>query len=352
MAYPVHIGYNLLTDPTLFQPFFAQKRVFIVSHPEIQPLYLQPLINTCQAAGVTDCNYLLIPSGEKYKTLFYAEQIWSALIKQQHHRDSILIALGGGMMSDLVGFSAACYLRGISVVYCPTTLLAQVDAAIGGKTAVNHPEGKNMIGAFHAPLAVISDLATLDSLPQREYCAAFAELIKYGITLDSSFLTWLENHLGALLEQDRACLQTCVQQAVRLKEQVVALDEKEKKLRMLLNFGHTIGHALESLLEYEQILHGEAIALGMIAATQLSVIRGLDTSVLERLIVLLKRCHLPTVFPTQLSIAAIIDKLNNDKKHHDQQLHWVLLNGLGQPYLSSDVTTSQIISALKACGVQ
>ncbi len=351
--YPIFIGSGYFTYPALFESFISGKQALIVSSPQIAQHYLPQLTKTLQQLQLEQIDSFSIPEGESHKTLFYAEKIWTYLLEKKHYRDTTLIALGGGMIGDLTGFCAACYLRGVSVIQCPSTLLAQIDAAIGGKVGVNHPLGKNMIGAFYPPRAVISDVLTLDSLSQGEYVAGIAELIKYGLVLDRSFFEWLELHMPALLAKDKAIIEQAVKRAAALKVEIVALDEKEKEIRMLLNFGHTIGHALESFLAYQSIKHGEAVALGMIAAVHLSLLKGtLDPGVLERLTALLKFAGLPTVFPAGVKVEGLLAKLSQDKKHIQKKLRWVLLKNIGQAYLEENLSTEQIVSTLKAYGAQ
>lgn len=351
--YPLYIGENLLSLASVFQTHLHGKQVFILSHPEVAIHYLPSLIQVCQALGLTQIDHLLIPSGERHKTLDIADQIWSTLIEKQHHRDTTLIALGGGMIGDLAGFCAACYLRGVNVIQCPTTLLAQIDAAIGGKTGVNHPQGKNLIGAFHQPQAVIGDLTTLTTLGQREFVSGLAELIKYGISLDAALFEWLEKHISDILAKKGEALTSSVRWAASIKANIVSADEKEQDLRRVLNYGHTIGHAIENIQNYQGWLHGEAVALGMIAATHLSIQQGnVPFELLGRLINLLKCVGLPTKIPKKITTSTILSKLKQDKKHKHQKLQWVLLKSLGEPNMTEEVTLLQIETALKYCGAE
>ncbi|MFI4937731.1 MAG: 3-dehydroquinate synthase [Candidatus Berkiellales bacterium] len=345
--YPILVGYHLLAQKELFEPIVAKKQVFILSHPEIASHYLPILSKACNLAGASSVEHLLIPSGDQYKTLLTAEQIWSALLKSNYHRDTVMIALGGGMIGDLAGFCAACFMRGVDVIQCPTSLLAQIDAAIGGKTGVNHPLGKNLIGAFHQPRAVITDLTTLATLDQREFVAGLGELIKYGMALDANLFVWLEQHLPAILARDPAILQQAVAWGCRIKAHVVSVDTFEHAGRIVLNFGHTIAHAIESLLDYQGCLHGEAVAIGMIIATRLSLQRGMiEQQLLDRLIILLKAAGLPTQLPEKMTTTAILARIKQDKKHIHQELQWVLLKNLGESQIVMGITPEEITTAL------
>jgi 3-dehydroquinate synthase len=350
--YPIWIGYGLLMQQNYWQPYLANKQVFILTHAEIADLYLTPLLKLCREIGVLQVQHFFIPSGDQHKSLESAQAVWSSLLEHHYHRDTVVIALGGGMVGDLAGFCAACYMRGVDVIQCPTTLLAQIDAAIGGKTAVNHPHGKNMIGAFHQPHAVMIDLATLTSLNQREYVAGLAEMIKYGIAMDADFFAWLETNWSSILSKEPTVLTEAVSWSCRIKAHIVSRDEKEQGLRIVLNFGHTTAHAIESLLNYEKILHGEAVALGMLVAAQLSIQqKTLDPSVLVRLRALLQAAGLPTKLPQNMSKVEILSKMKHDKKHVQQQLQWVLLSSLGESRISQEVSPQEIEYALQNLGV-
>lgn len=346
--YPIYVGYDLLKHPDLIAKHLAGKQVFILTHPEIASHYLPTLIQTCRAAGALQVDPFIIPSGEQIKTLETAQQIWLELLQHHHERQTTVIALGGGVIGDLAGFCAACYLRGVRIIHCPTTLLAQVDASIGGKTGVNMRFGKNLIGAFYQPTAVIADLTTLSTLPYREFIAGLAELIKYGMALDSVFFEWLEKNLTAIIQRKPEALTQAINWAVKLKSAIITQDEKDRGQRMLLNFGHTIAHALESLLEYQQMLHGEAVAIGMVVATRLSVLQGnLPPEVLERLIFLLKSAELPTQLPPTITASNIWTKLKHDKKRSGQRLQWILLNALGEAKICKEVDALLVSEALK-----
>ena len=346
--YSIHVGHNLLTRPELFKPYLHNKPIFILSHPEIATHYLEALKQTCLEAGALQCDHLLIPSGEKNKSLKTANQIWSHLLKNKFKRDSVVIALGGGMIGDLAGFTAACFMRGIPIIQCPTSLLAQIDASIGGKTAVNHPRGKNMIGVFHQPSLVIADIETLKTLPQREFVAGLGELIKYGMSLDASFFALLEKHMHHILNREQDILSQVVIRACELKAAIVTQDVTDHGQRALLNFGHTIAHAIENLLDYKEWLHGEAVSVGMVVATKLSILEGkCPSESLKRLVNLLTTAGLPTKFPKGITLGRILTKIKYDKKHLVDHMRWVLLKDLGQAYIDDTVTEEKVVFALK-----
>ncbi|MBS0290230.1 MAG: 3-dehydroquinate synthase [Proteobacteria bacterium] len=345
-TYSIYVGHHILADIKRFEPYVSHKSVFIVSDLNVQH-NLATLSNTCLQAKATRVNSFLISSAEQYKTLDLANKIWSSLLSQYYYRDSIMIALGGGMIGDLAGFCASCYMRGMGFIQCPTTLLAQIDAAIGGKTAVNFNHNKNMIGTFYPPMLVLSDIQTLESLPQREFIAGLAELIKYGISLDADFFEWIENHIESLLLREKAALSYAIVRASQLKVEIVAQDEKDLSLRKVLNFGHTVAHALESLLDYQGLLHGEAVAIGMVVATRISVMHHrLDRNTLARLIKLLIKVGLPVEIPQQIAAVAILSKIKHDKKHQGNKLQWVLLTAIGKAKLDDAITFEQISNAL------
>lgn len=346
-SYPIYIGTGLLSEPALLSDKIHAKQVCILSDSNAGPYYLQELKQTCMLAGAAHVVSYSIPAGESSKTLQCAENIWSFLLEQHFDRHSVLIALGGGVVGDLTGFCAACYLRGIAVIQYPTSLLGQIDSAIGGKTAINHPLGKNLIGAFHSPKAVIIDILTLNSLSDREFRAALAELIKYAMILDASLYGWLQDHLDALLQRESDAVLYAITRACELKASIVSQDEKETDRRAILNFGHTIGHAIESLLDYKDWCHGEAVSVGMIVATHLSWQQGfIDREVLDSLIAFLNRAKLPTKLPIGITPALILAKIKQDKKHAHRQLQWVLLKQLGEACSGRAVTPEAITEAL------
>lgn len=350
--YPIWIGYHLLAQKSFLQPYLAGKQVFILSHTEIAKHYLSALKETCVASNVEQIDELIIPAGDQHKTMHFLNEIWSTMLSSYHHRDTTIIALGGGMIGDLAGFAAACYMRGVAFIQYPTTFLAQIDAALGGKTAVNHEQGKNVIGSFYHPRAVISDLATLNTLPRREFVAGVAELIKYGITLDKDFFYWIKNNINDILSLEPQALSYAVGKACQLKAWIISQDEKDQGQRIVLNFGHTVAHALESLLNYK-ILHGEAVAIGMAAAARLSSLQGtLDESLLEDIINLLNSIKLPTNVPSTITTVEILTKIKHDKKHFLKRLRWVLLDTLGETRICEQVTDQQLTQALLMCGAK
>lgn len=344
------ISRGCLFVPALWSAFISSRAVCIISDPDIATYYLDKLQTCCWQAGARQVNYFLVPSGESHKTLSMAEQIWDFLIEHEYDRDAVLIALGGGVVGDLAGFSAACYLRGITVIQCPTTLLGQIDAAIGGKTAVNHMRGKNLIGAFHMPRAVMIDVDTLQTLPERELRAGMAELIKYGLIAEEAFFVWMEENIEKLLQKEAMALEYAIECAVRIKSKIVSQDERDHGIRGILNFGHTVGHAIESLLNYNEWRHGEAVAVGMVVALHLSYQRNqIDEDLLGRLIALLDRAKLPNKLPRGITNAAIFAKIRQDKKHTQGNLSWVLLKALGNACPGNIVLPEEIHQALTFC---
>ena len=290
-SYPIYIGPGLLGRADLLRPHIPGRQVLVVSNETVAPLYLEQA--EAMLAGLQHAAVIL-PDGEQYKTLEVLNRVFDALLEQRFGRNCTLIALGGGVIGDMTGFAAACYQRGVHFIQIPTTLLAQVDSSVGGKTGVNHPLGKNMIGAFYQPRCVLADTDTLNTLPDRELSAGLAEVIKYGLIRDLPFLEWLEAHLEELLERQPAALVYAIEQSCRNKAEIVAADERESGLRALLNLGHTFGHAIETGMGYGLWLHGEAVAAGIRMAADLSARLGwLQPDELERVIELLRRARLP-----------------------------------------------------------
>ncbi|QIW16483.1 3-dehydroquinate synthase [Pasteurellaceae bacterium RH1A] len=347
-SYPIRIGQGLLKDASCY-PVKAGDKVMIVSNPAIAPHYLAQVEQTLTAAGCT-VDSVLIPDGEAHKTLDSLNLIFTALLEKNHNRDSILIALGGGVIGDVAGFAAASYQRGIRFIQIPTTLLAQVDSSVGGKTGVNHALGKNMIGAFYQPQAVIIDTDTLKTLEHRQVSAGLAEVIKYGAIFDLPFFEWLEAHIGDLVGLKQEALEYCIQRCCQLKADVVARDEKEKGDRALLNLGHTFGHAIEAYMGYGRWLHGEAVAVGMLEAAVLSQILGdLDPLAVARLEKLLARANLPTVSPDGMQPADYLPYMWRDKKVLAGKLRLILLKALGQAYVTSQASEEQVLEAIRTC---
>ena len=326
-SYPIHIGQGLLADKKLLDGAVTAEQVLIVSNTTVAPLYLA----TVEAAFAgRKRRSLVLPDGEQHKTIASFVRIIDELIAGGFHRDACVLALGGGVIGDLAGFAAAAFQRGIDFVQLPTTLLAQVDSSVGGKTAVNHPQAKNMIGAFHQPVAVIADTATLATLPPRELAAGLAEVIKHGLIEDRDFFAWLESNMDALLAQDGAALTHAITRCVEIKAAIVAEDELEHGRRALLNFGHTFGHAIEALGGYGKWLHGEAVAIGMRMAADTSVHLGLiEPDDARRIVELLGRAGLPTT-AAGLAVDDILARMRLDKKAGRAGMRLVLLRALGE----------------------
>ncbi|TDQ58120.1 3-dehydroquinate synthase [Mesocricetibacter intestinalis] len=346
--YPIHIGANLLKDTTVY-PLKKGDKVMIVSNPTVAEYYLPELTETLQAIGC-QISKVLLPDGEKYKTLDSLNLIFTALLEENHGRDTTIIALGGGVIGDVAGYAAASYQRGIPFIQIPTTLLAQVDSSVGGKTAVNHALGKNMIGAFYQPVAVIIDSMTLNTLPKREINAGLAEVIKYGAIADADFFQWLEQHIDELVALNQSTLQTCISRCCQIKAEVVARDEKEKGERAHLNLGHTFGHAIETHLGYGNWLHGEAVAVGMMMAAVLSEKLGkLSKQEAARLEKLLARANLPTLSPDSMQAQDYLPHMLRDKKVLGGKLRLVLLETLGRAYVASDIDNQAVLEAIRTC---
>ena len=333
-AYPIYIGSGYLTDRHLFERLLNNKKLCIVSNKNIADIYLSRL----QAAlpYPAEC-IVLLPDGEQYKDMQHLQSIFDQALAAGLNRSSIMIALGGGVVGDMTGFAAACYQRGIDFVQIPTSLLAQVDSSVGGKTGINHPLGKNMIGAFHQPRAVIIDTDTLRTLPERELAAGLAEVIKYGLIADKAFFDWLENNIDRLNLQDTEALQYAIHQSCQIKAQIVAQDEKEGGIRAILNLGHTFGHAIEAARGYGDWLHGEAVAAGMVMAVDLSCRLGwIETDVLQRTRALLQQARLPVMAPASMSIEDFLRIMAIDKKNIHGAIRLVLLKSLGEAVVTED----------------
>jgi 3-dehydroquinate synthase len=344
--YPIHIGPGLLCQPELLRPHIPGRQVLVVSNTTVAPLYLE---RARAALTGLRCEAAILPDGERYKTLDTLDQVFTALLDHRFDRHCTLIALGGGVIGDLAGFAAACYQRGVHFIQIPTTLLAQVDSSVGGKTAVNHPLGKNMIGAFHQPRCVLADTDTLATLPDRELSAGLAEVIKYGLIRDRPFLDWLEANLDGLLARDAAALSEAIERSCRNKARIVVADERETGERALLNFGHTFGHAIETGVGYGQWLHGEAVAAGMVMAADLSARLGwLGRGQVERIRVLLARARLPLDPPPELTPDDFLRLMAVDKKVKDGRLRLILLRELGQGVIAEDVDARRLRETLLA----
>ncbi len=344
-SYPIYIGAQLLTEPELFRRHLLGRQVLIVTNTTVAPLYLAQV----QAAlGGLNVQTVILPDGEHYKTLDTWATIFDALLQQRFERQCTVLALGGGVVGDITGFAAACYQRGVGFIQVPTTLLAQVDSSVGGKTGVNHPLGKNMVGAFYQPQAVIADTDTLRTLPARELSAGLAEVIKYGAIRDPAFLDWLEVQMPALRALETTPLTEAILRSCRNKAEIVAADEREAGLRALLNFGHTFGHAIETGMGYGTWLHGEAVGTGMVMAAALSVRLGwLEPAAQARLTALIAAAGLPTQAP-KLGTTRFLELMAVDKKVQAGQLRLVLLQGLGQAILTRDYSPEALAATLDA----
>ncbi len=345
-AYRIHIGPDLLAESALWRPALRGRHVLIVSNDTVAPLYLERVV-----AGLDGLRHatLVLPDGETHKTLDSAARIFAALAALGATRDAAVIALGGGVIGDLAGFAAACWMRGIDFVQMPTTLLAMVDSSVGGKTGVNLPAGKNLVGAFHQPRAVIADTATLVTLPAREYRAGLAEIVKIGAIGDAGFFDWLETHAEALVAREEADLVRAIAHSCARKAGVVVRDETEQGERALLNFGHSFGHALEAECGYGALLHGEAVAIGMLQAASLSARLGrADAADAARLRTLLQRLGLPTALPPGLDPDALLARMALDKKNRDGRLRLILWRGVGQAFIAEDIDESAVRVVLDA----
>ncbi len=344
-AYPIQIGERLLSDPGLILPHLEQPRAAIVTNTTVAALYLQPLNEALRALRVETIS-IVLADGERYKDWATLNQIYDALIEGRCDRKTTLIALGGGVIGYLAGFAAATYMRGIPFIQVPTTLLAQVDSSVGGKTGINHPSGKNMIGAFYQPRLVLADTAVLKSLPQRELSAGLAEVIKHGLVRDEEFVAWLEQNVEKLLACDQQALAHAVRRCCEIKAATVAEDERETGVRALLNFGHTFGHAIESGLGYGKWLHGEAVAAGMVMAADLSRRMGyIGQADVDRVIALLERARLPVAQPG-IAPARLQASMAVDKKTEGGRLRFILLDRIGAASVRAEVPTGLLQQTL------
>jgi len=346
-SYPIHIGTGLIDHTELVVPHLCAGKVAIVTNEVVGPLYLERLCAGLARAGVETVP-IVLPDGEAYKDWQTLNTIFDALLREHCERSTPLIALGGGVVGDMGGFAAACYQRGMPFIQIPTTLLAQVDSSVGGKTAINHPQGKNMIGAFYQPRLVLTDTSTLATLPEREFSAGLAEVIKYGLIRDAAFFDWLEHNIDALRALDAGALAWAIERSCRNKAEVVAADETERGERALLNLGHTFGHAIETGLGYGQWLHGEAVAAGTMIAAELSCRLGwIDSFDVARIERLFGRAGLPTHGPA-LGASRYLELMAHDKKVEAGRLRFVLLRDIGRAVLTGDVETSDVSAAIEA----
>jgi 3-dehydroquinate synthase len=345
-SYPIHIGAGLLAQTALLLPHLCAPRAAIVTDTTVAPLYLAPLTGALRAAGV-NVTEVVLPPGESHKDWGNLNRIFDRLLAANCDRGTTLIALGGGVVGDVAGFAAATYQRGVPMVQIPTTLLAQVDSSVGGKTAINHPLGKNMIGAFHQPRVVLADIATLSTLSDRELRAGIAEIIKHGLLGDAAFFAWLENHVDDLLAREPAALTHAIRRSCEMKADIVALDERESGMRARLNLGHTFGHAIETGLGFGVWLHGEAVAAGMVVAAELSRRLGhIQAADVSRIKALLARAGLPAALPL-LGPDLYIDLMRRDKKAVAGDIRYVLLKHVGEAMVgpAPDALVREVLAA-------
>jgi 3-dehydroquinate synthase len=343
-SYPIYIGTGLLGDAALIQPHIRGRQVMVVSNETVAPLYLAAVV---AALGGLRVESVILPDGEQYKNLQVLNTIYDALLGQRFDRKCTLIALGGGVVGDMTGFAAATYQRGVDFIQIPTTLLSQVDSSVGGKTGVNHPLGKNMIGAFHQPRCVIADTDSLNTLDERQLSAGLAEVLKYGLIDDPEFFAWLEGNVAALLRREPEALAYAIARSCEDKARVVAADEREAGRRALLNLGHTFGHAIETGMGYGTWLHGEAVAVGMVLAAELSAHIGwLEPAVVARIRHLIAAAGLPVQAPDSISSERFLELMAVDKKVLDGVMRLVLLQGLGHAVISDAASSEQLRSVL------
>ena len=333
-SYPIIIGRHLLDQAAdLLKPYLKHSAV-VITNDTVASLYLDKLNQQLDQLGIQHFS-IVLPDGEAYKDWQSLNQIFDRLMEQRAERKTTLLALGGGVIGDMVGFAAACYQRGVPFVQIPTTLLSQVDSSVGGKTAINHPLGKNMIGAFYQPQIVLADLSSLSTLPPREFSAGMAEVIKYGLLGDADFIDWLEDNMPALMSQEETVLAQAVEHCCRMKAEIVASDEKEQGIRAWLNLGHTFGHAIEAEMGYGVWLHGEAVAAGIVLACRLSEQLGqISTADTERVIRLLQQANLPTE-PPRFAFDRWLEHMQHDKKVSSGVMQFVTLERLGRAAITS-----------------
>lgn len=344
-SYPIHIGSNLLGDSDLLSKYLVSKQVAVVTNTTVAPLYLQQLVSAFKKAGINTVD-IILPDGEQYKNSETLNKIYDALLAARCDRSTTLIALGGGVIGDLTGYAAATYLRGVPFIQVPTTLLSQVDSSVGGKTGINHPMGKNMIGAFYQPQAVIIDTTTLQTLPQRELSAGMAEVIKYGLIRDLAFFEWLEKNMTALMALDKGLMTEAIYLSCQNKAEVVAADEKEAGERALLNLGHTFGHAIENAMGYGVWLHGEAVAAGTMMAAELSKKMGwLSEGDVKRIKQIFHEARLNLEAPS-LGAEKYLSLMKLDKKVQDGQIRLILQKAIGASVITADYSQEMLTEVL------
>jgi shikimate kinase / 3-dehydroquinate synthase len=346
-SYPIVIGSSLLSKPDCLKQYITGKRVAVVTNTTVGPLYLSQFTQALNEAG-KEVIPIVLPDGEEYKNWENLMKVFDVLLHEKGDRKITLIALGGGVIGDMTGFAAASYMRGVPFVQVPTTLLAQVDSSVGGKTGINHPLGKNMIGAFYQPQAVIADIAALDTLPANELSAGLAEVIKHGAIIDAPFFDWIEANIEKLVAKDKQALAYAIQRSCEIKADVVRQDEKEGGLRAILNFGHTFGHAIEAGLGYGAWLHGEAVGCGMVMASDLSHRLGMiDGRSKERIAAVVAAAGLPVRAPN-LGVDRWLELMQVDKKNEGGQIKFILLQPLGKAIITT-VPNDALIATLNAC---
>ncbi|HFD80101.1 MAG TPA: 3-dehydroquinate synthase [Gammaproteobacteria bacterium] len=345
-SYPIHVGPGLIGEGELYRPHLRGRQVMLVSNETVAPLYLEPVLDALSGLQV---ERVILPDGEQYKNLDTLNLIYDALLEKRFNRSCCLVALGGGVVGDMAGFAAATYQRGVDFIQVPTTLLAQVDSSVGGKTGVNHRLGKNMIGAFYQPRAVLADTDTLDTLDDRQLSAGLAEVIKYGLIQDAAFFAWLEQNMPRLLARDSDALIHAIEHSCRCKAEIVAADEREAGRRALLNLGHTFGHAIETGMGYGAWLHGEGVAAGMVMAADLSARHGwLEAGDVERIRALLRAARLPVEPPAGMDRERFLELMAVDKKAVDGGLRLVLLDAIGAARVRSDFDPALLDLTLSA----
>ena len=346
-SYPIQIGRGLIADASTWQPLVEGRGVILVTDDRVGPLYGETVRAALRVAS--QLTEVVLPAGESHKDMTSIQKILDAALAEKHERGSLFVALGGGVVGDMTGFAAACFLRGADFIAVPTTLLAQVDSSVGGKTGVNHAMGKNLIGAFHQPQQVVVDLDTLATLPAREYAAGLAEVIKYGLIRDAEFFAWLIDNVEALNGREAAALAFAIERSCAIKAVVVAADEREGGVRAHLNFGHTFGHAIERIQGYGDWLHGEAVAAGMVLASRLSVLHGtLDSEVVDQLTAFNQAVGLPVAPPASVTTQAMLEAMGSDKKVSGGKVRYIMLTQLGEAVVAENVTDEDIARVIDA----
>lgn len=341
-SYPIFIGKNILFDRSLFDNV-NKKNLVLITNKKIEKLHISKIKNT-----LLKKNKIIISDGEKYKNQDSITKIYNYLLKNKYSRDSCIVAFGGGVIGDMAGFAAATYQRGINFIQVPTTLLSMVDSSVGGKTGINHPLGKNMIGSFHQPIAVIVDTEILKTLSERQFNAGMSEVIKYGIIKDKNFFNWIAKNTDKIKAQDSDSIIKIVKRSCEIKAEIVALDEKEKNIRALLNLGHTFGHAIENYLGYGKWLHGEAVACGFLIACSIAIQKStMDVTEYNKIKSLLKAFSLPTKLPKNINIERLFEIMSLDKKVKNNKMVYVIPNNIGKAYITNKISKNIVIKALK-----